>query len=539
MGLVDPNSLTPRRSPNASAGTIAPLGVPALAIALFASAPGFAQCGGPFAGPCCVPHGTGGCDNLGCCQTVAAIDFSCLVEWDSACAAIASQVCPNVCLDGYLPEPEPQANAAYGIALDWADGPFIDDDALVAVGSYLRNDTRGASTVQNAGAMTILRRIEGGSWQEDATLFAAAPIPATYFGRSVAISTGPAVDFAVAGAYRDSTAGQQRGSAHLFVSSGPGTWAASQVLRPTFSQGAVNNEWFGFSVAAGHVPPNGAFAGADEVFAGAPRANFGGRGSVYAYRRNGKAWEPIVKINTLNSASYNGSQFGWSIDFEPDLRTGQNDNPLPSPFKALVIGAPGFNASSGRVFVAEKQANVDWTATPQKTLAIAGLQPGDRYGEAVSIASRFVAIGIPGKNGAAGAVQIFERIGNTASNWKNRLQIAPAELQPNDRFGSAVSLKQWWTGQVLLAVGARGDATLGPQAGAVYLYLWTPGTAGDQWVPLGKFFDISPEFGEQFGFAVAAGDIETMVGIPFANFALPGPPPTVLNNTGAVQGVFP
>ena len=497
------------------------------------------QCGDPLSGPCCAPHGFGGCTETGCCVTVGNVDFSCLVEWDSVCAALAAELCGKLCFDDYLPEPEPQANAAYGIALDWADGPFITDDVLVASGSYLRNDDRGAKTIQNAGSITILRRIGDGTWQQDATLFATDPVPATYFGRSVAISKGPAVDFAVAGAYRDSAVGQQRGAAHIFVSSVDGAWTASQVLRPTFSQGAVNNEWFGFSVAAGHVPPNGSFAGADEIFAGSPRGNFSARGAVYAYRRNGKTWEPVVKILTLNSASYNGSQFGWSLDFEPYLRTGQNDNPLPSPYKVLVIGAPGYNASSGRVFIAEKPANTDWTATPQKTIAIAGLVPGDRYGEAVSIASRFVAVGIPGRNGARGAVQIFERIGNTVSNWKSRLRIAPEGLLPDDRFGSAVSLRQWWTGHVLLAVGARGDATNGPQTGAVYLYLWSPGTPGDAWVPLGKYFDVAPEFGEQFGFSVAAGDVETIVGIPFANVAVPGTPPTVLNNAGEVQGVFP
>ncbi|MFZ9690727.1 MAG: hypothetical protein ACO3EP_01710 [Phycisphaerales bacterium] len=513
----------------------------ASAAILLASPDASAQCGDPLTGSCCMPHGTGGCDDLGCCVTVGNVDFSCLVEWDSVCAALAVELCGNVCVDEILPEPEPQANAAYGIALDWADGPFIDDAALVAAGSYLRNDTSGAKAIANAGSMTILRRGADGLWQEDATLFATEPVSNTYFGRSVAVSKGATGNFAyaIAGAYRDSQVAQQRGAAHVFVSNVPGTWSPSTVLRPTFSQGAVANEWFGFSVAAGHVPANGSFAGADEILVGAPRGNISARGAIYTYRRNGKAWDFQTKITTLSSASYNGSQFGWSVDFEPNVATGQNELPLPAPYKVLVIGAPGYNAAAGRVFVAEKLANTDWTSTPQKTLAIAGLVPGDRYGDAVSIASRFVAIGIPGKNGARGAVQIFERIGNTVSNWRNRLQIAPEELLPDDRFGSAVSLKQWWTGQVLLAVGARGDATNLAQSGAVYLYVWTPGDPPDLWVPLGKHFDVSPELGAQFGFSVAAGDIQTVVGAPFSNTAVPGPPPVILNNAGEVQGVFP
>ena len=61
------------------------------------------QCGDPLSGPCCAPHGFGGCTETGCCVTVGNVDFSCLVEWDSVCAALAAELCGKLCFYDYLP----------------------------------------------------------------------------------------------------------------------------------------------------------------------------------------------------------------------------------------------------------------------------------------------------------------------------------------------------------------------------------------------------------------------------------------------------
>lgn len=511
----------------------------AAACLLIAAESAVAQCGDPLAGPCCSPHDNGFCSSQGCCELICnTIDpFCCVQIWDSACAAIAVEVCGGLCADDYLPEPSLQQNAAYGVAVDWSEGPGSGIDPLVAVGSYLRSIED--PPLANAGSMSILRRIDG-VWVDEALLFPEPPIAATYFGRSVAVMQGPVVDVAIAGAYRDSQVGpanNQRGAAHVFVSSEPGTWTASTVLRP--GSGAVNTEWFGFSVDAGHVPT----VNADQITVGAPRAGFSNRGAVYIFGRSGKAWNQLAKVVPPNSSSYNSSQFGWSIGFEPDLLTGLNGVPLPQPQKLLIVGAPGYSSERGRVFVQERRTAENWQNSVNKTITIGGLQAGDRYGEAVAVASRFVAIGIPGRFEGRGGVQMWERIGNTSSNWKVRTLILDDDAIPGTRFGSAVSMREWGNGQILLAVGAKGDSTEGPATGAVSFYLWTPGDSGYDWIFLGKRHSVAPEDGAQFGFAVAAGDIETVVGVPFQNTTIidpdPKPHPVTLWNTGAVEGVFP
>ncbi len=66
---------------------------------------------GPGAGPCEVPNGTPGCEDVECCEAVCANDpFCCEVEWDSICADSATVICapvPTCCLPGDIPEGEP------------------------------------------------------------------------------------------------------------------------------------------------------------------------------------------------------------------------------------------------------------------------------------------------------------------------------------------------------------------------------------------------------------------------------------------------
>jgi len=56
------------------------------------------KCGGECAGPCCVPHEGPWCNDEDCCDTVCLIDnFCCTGEWDATCALIAGQNCQNLC----------------------------------------------------------------------------------------------------------------------------------------------------------------------------------------------------------------------------------------------------------------------------------------------------------------------------------------------------------------------------------------------------------------------------------------------------------
>jgi hypothetical protein len=48
----------------------------------------------PGEGSCCIPNGTPGCDDAGCCETICAQDpFCCDIEWDTVCVDQANGLC--------------------------------------------------------------------------------------------------------------------------------------------------------------------------------------------------------------------------------------------------------------------------------------------------------------------------------------------------------------------------------------------------------------------------------------------------------------
>jgi len=529
----------------------------AIAIGLGGLLPGgvaAAQCGDPGAGSCCAPSEIPGCTDAECCGIVCGIDPSCcVVEWDAACVLLARNACDPRCddadLPGTAPFGEPQINAAFGVAVDWS--PFEAGTAapLLAVGSYLRNDWQAPQgpDVVNAGAVSVFRRVEG-LWSPQALIHTTSGVSDTYFGRSLAIAEGPELDVLAVGAYRNSQQGFQRGAVEVFTSSVPGVWTASQVLRP--GSGSVNNEWFGFSLDAGHVPGGDG----DTIAIGAPRSLGSERGATYIFRRDGKSWTRDCKIIPLNSGSYDDSRFGWSVALQPNVTEGIGGKPLLLPYKMVVIGAPGFNGTRGRTFVLSKRLGDTWEdgvdtgqAVPNKTLTVPiSLAAGDRYGASVATASRFIAVGLPGRDENRGAVAMWERVGNGSGTgayvFRDLLSGPPdGELPPGAKFGDAVSLREWTDGSVLLMVGARGDDAFGNQSGSVHFFRWMPGTPAAQWEFLGTSHGVEPQIGAQFGFSVAAGDAGGVAGAPFQNtfIEVKGKKPTLLINTGAAANLVP
>ncbi|MHC4909594.1 MAG: hypothetical protein ACYTF9_07760, partial [Planctomycetota bacterium] len=82
-------------------------------------------CGGnpacPGEGDCCQPNGTPGCDDGACCAAVCAADaFCCDIEWDSACASDAFELCDGCMTCG--------ASGAGNCCVDNGT-PFCDDAA--------------------------------------------------------------------------------------------------------------------------------------------------------------------------------------------------------------------------------------------------------------------------------------------------------------------------------------------------------------------------------------------------------------------------
>jgi hypothetical protein len=450
--------------------------------------------------------------------------------WLAAGAVAAAAFAQQDGIGVPLWSPAPEQNAAYGIALDLAQefpgSPF----PIAIVGSYLRNSID--PPVTNAGAAYILRWVGTPiGWVFEAKLVAEKPVPNTYFGRSVAALQSPSADadFAFVGAYRDGLLGPGRGAVHLFSAAPGGAWASVGAIRPGL--GAFDNEWFGFSLAAGR----GALGSADALLVGAPRGRAAGvgaaAGTVYAYERRGNGWGLAHKFGVPNMPATAG--FGWSVAVLPNIVTGPANAPIASAVKLAAIGAPGIFDHRGWLVLFEVPANGSWASAPGRVRRPGGLQPGDRYGEAVAAAKRFVAAGAPGRDGARGEVFIWERTGTNAATL--RAVLRPDGLQADDRFGSALAMAEQPDGGVLLAVGARGDDTSGTAAGAVYLYRWNRGAPASAWQFLGKRFSSSPATGNQFGFSVAAGAEQALAGSPFLNTS---DTPTIVN-IGGVEKIAP
>lgn len=433
-------------------------------------------------------------------------------------------------------QPPPERNACYGISVEIGEvfpgAPF----PFAVVGSYLR-DFPGdppIPEVVNAGAIFVIRwagPVLG--WQPEATLFPPSPQPNTYFGRSVAaLQASGRGDFAFAGAYRDSVAGTERGAVQIYGSPPGKGWAAAGTLRPGLD--GVDREWFGFSLDAGHVNA----ASIDNLLVGAPGGRPSGsatnNGVAYVFERRLGGWTRVRKFGGAGiGAATNG--FGWSVALLPNIVTVPGETAV-APRKLAAIGSPGNAVDRGQVHVFEAAAGASWNTATERIRRVGGLAPGDRYGEAVAVAKRFMAVAAPGRNENRGTVYIWERTGVNAMVPVQVLQ--PDTLLPGDRFGNSLSMAEQADGSVLLAIGIRGDDTFGEAAGSVRFYRWTAGTPGAAWQAVGEAFPSGGEDGDQFGFSVAVGSPpgdfgQVLVGSPFRNDT------PILFNSGRLSVVTP
>jgi hypothetical protein len=433
-------------------------------------------------------------------------------------------------------QPPPERNACYGISVEIGEllpgAPF----PFAVVGSYLRNfpGSPPIPAVDNAGAIFVLRW--GGpdfGWLPEATLFPPVPASNTYFGRSVAALQAPGRgDFAFAGAYRDSVPGPERGAVQIYSSPPGKEWSAAGTLRPGLD--GVDGEWFGFSLDAGHVDA----ANIDNLIVGAPRARPSGssttNGAAYMFERRFGGWARIRKFGGAGVGAAT-NQFGWSVALLPNIVTVPGEA-ATAPRKLVAIGSPGNAVDRGQVHVFEAAAGSSWNTATERIRRVGGLAPGDRYGEVVAVAKRFMAVAAPGRSENRGAVYIWERTGVNAMLPVQALQ--PKTLLPGDRFGNSLSMAEQADGSVVLAVGVRGDDTFGEAAGSVRLYRWSPGTPGSAWQAIGAAFAPGDADGDQFGFSVAVGSPpggsgQVLVGSPFRNFS------PILFNSGGLDAVTP
>jgi len=143
---------------------------------------------------------------------------------------------------------------------------------------------------------------------------------------------------------------------------------------------------------------------------------------------------------------------------------------------------------------------LDW-GTGQEVTPI-DAAPGQYFGNDVAVSGEFALIGAVGDASAgpdSGAVYVFRK---QPSGWEETTKLVAADAGQGDQFGIAVAV----AGDVAL-VGAR-RASGG--AGAVYAYTYS----GGAWLQTQKFSGQDSEAGDQFGRDVALSDGYAIIGAP-------------------------
>lgn len=211
-------------------------------------------------------------------------------------------------------------------------------------------------------------------------------------------------------------------------------------------------------------------------------------GAVFLYQRIGSDWNLHSTILASDASAF--THFGSDIALDDDL---------------LLVGAPfdgQIASSAGSVYLFERTGS-NWNEIAKFTASDAS--SGDRFGTAVAIDGDFFVVGTPQRNDggpSTGAAYIFQR---TAGVWSEEVRLAPAELEPLDKFGFDVAID----GSRIVA-GAPGDDDGDDDAGAAYVYQRQAGA----WIQEAKLSAGDGFVDDQAGWSVdVEGDV-VVVGVP-------------------------
>ncbi|MCC7389438.1 MAG: FG-GAP repeat protein [Phycisphaerales bacterium] len=127
---------------------------------------------------------------------------------------------------------------------------------------------------------------------------------------------------------------------------------------------------------------------------------------------------------------------------------------------------------------------------------------GSLFGRSVAAERDCVVVGHLGANGSAGAVYVFEKVGDT---WGEPAKLVAADGMGQDYFGSSVAV----CGDTIV-VGAPGANDPMTDSGAVYIFKRTNGS----WEQAAKLTLAGGEEFDNFGNAVAISGTEMIAGAP-------------------------
>lgn len=314
----------------------------------------------------------------------------------------------------------------------------------------------------------------GGTWEFEQKLEPEmASMTISDFGASLDLSG----DRAIIGDPKWNGFGLVTGAAFIFERNG-GTW--EQIVR--FSAGRVDDR-LGQAVS---IDGTIAVVGApewDSAFSGSVGND---SGIVYVYVLTDGSWtkeEDILPYDQESGSLQSDAFFGSAVDLDGGM---------------VLIGSPGADMQASYIY--ERVAS-DWILRDE-IIASDWDSFGD-FGNVVSLDGNIAVVGRPddGVSGSfSGSVYVFRRDGN---NWNQEGKLVPVDGAAGDYFGVSVSVQ----GDTIL-IGADNDDEVGPDSGSAYVYRHD----GSAWNLEKKLVPDDAEPNDFFGSAVSLDNGTALIG---------------------------
>lgn len=310
----------------------------------------------------------------------------------------------------------------------------------------------------------------------------------------------------------------EAGAAYVYVRSGA-RWSQQAYLKAAVPGGG---DHFGNSVAIdGNTIVIGA-PGEDGVNGDQSSNALGDSGAAYVFVRNGTSWTQQAYLKASNAGA--ADEFGGAISLQGDtLVVGAAREDNRSTGVDATDGNTAPEAGAAYVFIRNGSS---WSQ--QAYLKSLNPDSGDGFGASVTVSGALVAVGAPGEDGRAqavngflnddvtdsGAAYVFLRSGNI---WAQEAYVKPHNNDTNAGFGAAVAIDGG-----RLVVGAPGErsattevngnsfAQLGDSVGAAYVFNRGSGA----WSQEAFLKPFNSRAGHRFGEAVAIVGTRVVVGAP-------------------------
>jgi hypothetical protein len=326
--------------------------------------------------------------------------------------------------------------ASDGEAIDYfGESVGISGDQIVVSAFY------GNGNEINSGSVYVFEKPETGwtTMTETAKLTASDGQDMDNFGYSVSISG----DNVVVGSYTANGKESYSGTAYVFEKPEGGWTDMTETAKLTASDGEAS-DYFGYSVSISD----------DVVVVGASQRYKWESGVAYVFEKPETGWITMTETAKFTASDGDKSDaFGYSVDIENDI---------------VVIGAIYDDdnvTSSGSAYIFEKPETGWVTMTETAKLTAFDEASSDNIGSSVCISGDKIVVGAIGYNANAGSVYIYEKPLSGWTTMTETVKLVATDGEGDDEFGFSVGI----SGDKML-IGAYKDDDNGFTSGSVYAY---------------------------------------------------------------------